>query len=613
MIAGYLRLSRDEDKKQYVSIENQKLILNQYAASHGLKIDVFYEDDNISGYTLERPGMKKLMRDIDAGFIYVVMAKDLSRIGRHNAKVLLMIEDFKERGIRLILVNDNYDSFYTEEDDILGIKTWYNERYVKDTSKKMKRVLRARQKEGTLAARPCFGYEVSGENKCALHVVEREARTIRKIFDLYLEGNGYRRTAEILNEEKIPTPSASMKQRGSKGFHGIESLEWSSEMIRDILKNDCYTGKLRTHVRERKTIHGTDLRVPKEEQFVFENHHAAIIDEKTFQMAQETMEKRIRNHYRGQRSNYSIFSQCIFCRDCGGRMNLVRRKRRKQQTYFICRTYNAKGRKYCSAHSVDEDVLMEAVLHYLQICREMLHDDIIQYTLEKREERNQQDKAFLKEMDAQLYKEQRRLEMLISQKIDKMAEPAGDVQILETVYGKLEKEILGQIKRIQEQMLETEKEIQERKDGTGLSFSAVDVLDRIIAGKELTAKDVELLIDKIIVDQDGSFEIRLRHGIASMVDEKEVVKRLESKKDIFKDVLTVVLEEADSRGYTSAKNMNRKLREMGWPVSVKSVASFLEQLSDMGMIEKTDNRLKPYKIIAGRDDIRRRLDPESRS
>lgn len=611
MVAGYLRLSRDEDKKQYVSIENQKLILNQYASSNGLKIDMFYEDDNISGYTFERPGIKKLFQDIDSGLVDTILAKDLSRIGRHNAKVLLLIEDLKERGIRLILVNDSYDSFYTEEDDIIGIKTWYNERYVKDTSRKMKKVLRAKQKEGTLAVRPCFGYEVSSDNKYVLYIVESEARIIRRIFHLYLEGNGYRRIAEIFNDEKLSTPSVLMSQRGSKGFHGMAAKEWSSEMIRDILKNDCYTGTLRMHVRERKTIHGTDLRVPREEQFVFANHHVAIIDAEIFQMAQEVMEKRIRNHYRGQRVNYSIFSQYVFCRDCGCRMNLVRRVKRRQQTYFICRTYNAKGKKYCSAHSLDEAVLMEAVLHYLQICREMLYDDIIKYSLEKMEEREQQEKVFLKELDSQLYKQQRKLEVLLSQKINQIAADAEQAKILETAYGTLEKEILGQIHSLQEQIHELKKEMQERKNEEGTSLNAIEVLDKVIAGKELTAKDVELLIDKIIVDKDGSFEIRLRYGLASLVDEKEVIRRLESENNIFRDVLSIVLEEAESRGYTSAKNMSRKLKVMGWAVSTKAIIPFLKQLEDMGIIEKTDNTLKPYRIAVDENAIRKYIEMEN--
>ncbi len=610
MIAGYLRLSRDEDRKQYVSIENQKLILKQYAASNGLKIDVFYEDDNISGYTFERPGMKKMLHDIDYGLVDTVLAKDLSRLGRHNAKVLLLIEDFKERGIRLILVDDNYDSLHTEEDEILGIKTWYNERYVKDTSRKMKRTLRARQKEGTLAVRPGFGYEVLPNDKLGLYVVESEARIIRRIFSLYLEGSGYRKIAETFNDEEIPTPSMLMKQRGSKGFTGTAAKKWSPEMIRDILKNDNYMGTQRMHVRERKTIHGTDLRVPKEEQYVFHDHHEAIIDMETFQMAQEVMTKRIRNNYKGQRTNYSIFSQCIFCRDCGNRMNLVRRKKRRQQTYFICRTYNAKGNRYCSAHTLDEDELLEAVLHYLQICREALYEDIKKYTLDKRDAREKQEDELRKELDASLCKQERKLEVILEQKISKMAADMENAHIWEATYGKLEKDALWQIRRLQEQIQELEKEREGREDDEGMAANAIDILDKVIAGKELTAKDVELLIEKIIVDKDGSFEIQLRHGLASLVDEKEVVKKLESEKNIFRDVLTVVLEEEQARGYTSAKHMSKRLKEMGWMISPRTSAPFFLQLVDLGIVRKTDNPLKPYMIIADGEKIRRYIESE---
>lgn len=598
MNAAYVRISRDEDRKQYVSIENQKLILNQYASANGMKIDVFYEDDNISGYTFERPGIKRMLNDIDSGLIDTVLAKDLSRIGRHNAKVLLLIEDFKERGIRLILVNDNYDSFQTEEDDILGIKTWYNERYVKDTSRKMKKVLRAKQKDGTLPVRPCFGYEVMPDDKNKVSIVENEARIIRKLFDLYLEGNGYRRIAWLLNEEHIPTPSYLMKQRNSKGYNGEVARQWSSEMVRDILKNDFYIGSFRTHVRERKIIHGTDVRVPGEQQYIFENHHEPIIDSEIFKTAQEAMAGRIRNNYRGQRRNYSIFSQCIFCRDCGARMNLVKRAKRSRQTYFICRTYNTKGKNYCSAHTVDEEELLDAVLHYLEISREMLKDDISEYTLMKREAREKQDNDLLKELDILLYKQQKKLEIILEEKIMKRSESMEDTLILEEAYEKLERDILEQIKRLKEQTEKLKQDIEARKEKSGRSLNAAEVLHKVIKKKELTAKDVEILIDKIIVDKDGSFEIKLRYGLAAIVDEVMVIRKLANEQDIFRDVLKVVLEESKTRGYTSAKYMNKRLREMEWSTSLRSVVPFLMHLVDIGVLMNTNDRLKPYAIIA---------------
>lgn len=156
MNAGYVRLSRDDDKRNYVSIENQKLIINQYASNNGMVIDRWYEDDGVSGYIFDRPGFRQMMADLDKD-IDTVYVKDFSRLGRHNAKVLLLLDEFQERGKHLIVIDDNYDSF-DSSDDTIGIKTWFNERYVKDTSKKIKRAIGARQKEGTLMTKPPFGY-----------------------------------------------------------------------------------------------------------------------------------------------------------------------------------------------------------------------------------------------------------------------------------------------------------------------------------------------------------------------------------------------------------------------------------------------------------------------
>ena len=166
MNAGYVRLSRDDDKKNYVSIENQKLIISQYANDHGVKIDRWYEDDGISGYIFDRPGFQQMMADLDQE-IDTVYVKDFSRLGRHNAKVLLLLDEFQERGKHLVVIDDNYDSM-DSSDDTIGIKTWFNERYVKDTSKKIKRAIGARQKEGTLITRPPFGYRRNTEDKTIL-------------------------------------------------------------------------------------------------------------------------------------------------------------------------------------------------------------------------------------------------------------------------------------------------------------------------------------------------------------------------------------------------------------------------------------------------------------
>ena len=183
-VVGYVRLSRDENKKNYSSIENQKMIIENYAKENGMHIDEWFEDDGVSGFSLERPAFSQIVDRIEKD-IDVVIAKDVSRIGRHNAKVLLFIEHIKELGKKLILIDDSYDSTVESDDDILGIKTWFNERYVKDASKKVKRVIQEKQKMGTLIINAPFGYCIRMNNhEKKIEVIEEEAEIIRRIFDI---------------------------------------------------------------------------------------------------------------------------------------------------------------------------------------------------------------------------------------------------------------------------------------------------------------------------------------------------------------------------------------------------------------------------------------------
>ena len=184
MVVGYARLSRDEDKKNYVSIENQKIVGNQFAAGMNMVIDHWYEDDGVSGYSFNRPGFVELLDNLDS--IDVIIAKDFSRVGRHNAKVLLFLDELKEKGKRLLLVDDNYDTF-GDDDDVIGIKTWYNERYVKDASKKVRGVIRARQKEGTFLTGVPLGYEKVWFVKIKLIIVDDEDEIVLRIFNLLVD------------------------------------------------------------------------------------------------------------------------------------------------------------------------------------------------------------------------------------------------------------------------------------------------------------------------------------------------------------------------------------------------------------------------------------------
>lgn len=426
MNAGYVRLSRDDDKRNYVSIENQKLIINQYAADHGVVIDRWYEDDGISGYIFDRPGFQQMMADLDKD-IDTVYVKDFSRLGRHNAKVLLLLDEFQERGKHLVVIDDNYDSM-NSSDDTIGIKTWFNERYVKDTSKKIKRAIGARQKEGTLITRPPFGYCRNEKDKTVLEIVPKEAEYIKQIYHLYLSGSGYRKIATYLTEHGAPTPSMIQREReieeGRLSKRQVAS-KWSDAMVKEILDNDFYIGTFRLKKRARNTVHGKDKRVPKEEQCIFENHHPAIIDKATFTLVQELKEKRNRTNYRGSRGQWlgseipNPFGSCLFCKDCGSRLTPIKRQTSsRERKYYICTTYNTKGRRYCSkAHLIEEDDLMEDVLTYIKMCRNALCEVISTYDLKDFEAEKKTIEEKRQELHTAINERKSQLKVMLTQKV----------------------------------------------------------------------------------------------------------------------------------------------------------------------------------------------------
>lgn len=611
MNAGYVRLSRDDDKQNYVSIENQKLIISQYAQSHGITIDRWYEDDGISGYIFERAGFTTMMNDLnkDIDTIYV---KDLSRIGRHNAKVLLLLDEFRENGKRLIAIDDNYDSSDSNSEDIIGIKTWYNEVYVKDTSRKIRHAIGARQKNGTLVTQPPFGYKRNAQSKSAIEIVSAEAINIKMIYKLYISGLGYRKISDYLTEQNIPTPSMVQHEReiqeGRLSKKSIAS-RWSDGMVKDILDNDFYIGTLRLKKRARNTIHGKDKRVPKEDQYVFENHHPAIIDKATFALVQELKEKRNRTNYRGSRGQWigseipNPFATCLFCKDCGNRLTPVKRQTSKRERkYYICSTYNTKGRRYCSkAHLIEEDELMEDVITYIKLCRNALCQVINTYDLKDLDsERIALERKQL-EVHNNINEYKQQLKVLLAQKIKDMASAGDNQDLLNETYDSIQKDLLCKIQKLEVQLKDLNTSILESTDVKVKLNSALDVVDRVIAGGKLRRQDIELLIEKITVDSNGMPEITLKYGLSDLIDYSPATEINYRENTIIAIIMKLVAE--DNRGYTSAKYISESLTKLGFNKSKRKVLPYINLMKSLQILEDTDNSLKPYKVLKTPEEI----------
>lgn len=611
---GYTRLSKDDNKQDYISIENQMLIISQYVKEMGDQIDQWYEDDGISGYKFNRPGLNEMLEMARPGD--TIYAKDLSRIGRHNAKVLLLIEQLKEDGIRLFMVDERYDS-ENSDDDMLGITTWYNEKYIKNTSRKIKQVLHARQKEGTLYHNVPFGYIRDQKDKSKILIVPEEAEYIKKIFEYYIQGYGYRRIANILNENKIETPSeCRRKQELINGIYSKKRVasRWTDSMVHDILKNDIYIGNFRLHKKTRHTIHGKDIRVPKENQYLFEANHEPIISKEQFELVQEIMGKRIISNYRGgrvtktgqQNKIENPFGNCLFCKACGRKLTpIVRTSQKGIRKYYICSTYNTKGREYCSkSHLIEESALMEDMIQYLKMCRNLLSDliennDLYQFKVKKDNIEKQHEKLIRQREEIR-----KQMQVILEQKVKDITALNSDAdssKMIQDIYQDIQSELLRKVQNIERQLEELEiTNISGNQENEKLN-SALDILDSIIKKKTLDRTDIEILIERIDVDENGMPAIEMKFGLSESAayDSESELNRKEN--EIICNAMKVVSEE--ERTFTSAKRLSVELEKRGIEKSLKAVMPYLNFMIHLQLIKPTDNPQKPYDIIASKQEI----------
>ena len=601
MIDGYVRLSRDDNKRNYSSIENQKLIIRKYAEENNMIVRHIYEDDGISGYSFNRPQFQNMMANL--GSIDVIVAKDLSRIGRHNAKVLLFLEEMEEQGKRVILIDDNYDSLYSD-DDIIGIKTWDNERHVKNTSRKVKRIKKMEQENGTLKCAPPFGYTRHPLNKQMVLIDEEAAAILNLEKDLYLEGNGIRKIAEILSDRGVPTPTMLQKERcGALGLPYRREVAhmWSYGMVKDTLFNDYHNGVLRTHKRERMTINGKDKKISRDQQYVFQNHHPKIFDDDTMKLLFEVKDSRHHSQYRGQRKHINLFSGCLYCKDCGMKLTAINRPNRGK--YYVCGTYNKKGKQFCEhAHLVTEETLMDALVKYLTLCRDSLADIIQNFDLSNLKAPTYSAGDGQQRLESELERIKKELKTLITQKVKELTANPGMAEIINETYASLQTEKMERISAIEKTLQDLTKEphIPAVAIKPGLQ-TALDILNEVLEQKSLTRTDIEVLVEKIIVDKDGNVDIYLKHGLGNLAAYDFKADKENLKLTMMIDAIRLL--EKDETGFTSVKFLADSLKDMGYPMHKKKFATYMEHLLDLGLVEKTGIYHYPYRIVASKEKL----------
>ncbi len=514
-VVGYVRISRDEDKESYTSIVAQKKIIEEQARKNGWEVICYYEDDNWSGYSFERPAFLEMLKKLEKDEIDVVIAKDLSRIGRHNALTLLFIEKLKSMNKRLILPNEagGYDT-QKEENDMLGLFSWFNEMYVKDISRKIRSSIKASQSIGKMLIKEHFGYKRSEDDKHALVVSEQEAAIVRNIFKLYLEGLGYRKIADYLNNDCCPTPSQFLKAKNrSSGriYKAPISDKWTSSQVQRIIKNDIYIGTLRLAKTTKTCIKGKSKQNAESDQFVFKNNHQAVINKDDFDRAQLIAERRKKCSYRGSSNSINLFSGIIICGDCGSYMIAYTRNQVKS---YICGRYHKHGSKHCSRHCISERELLMIVKEHIAYLCDSLNQKKFTIDMEKITQKKY-NRVLLDDLKKEYQSCRQELDELLLQKA-KLAISISDsthCKELEESFLRLAEERAKHLSYLQSQLKAQNENISVNKD---TKQSIADAFERILEGSNPKRSDIELLIDQIVISKDKCLEIKLNANIDSI-------------------------------------------------------------------------------------------------
>ena len=508
--ALYERLSRDDELQgESNSIINQKKILEEYASKNNLSNIIHFTDDGISGTQFDRPGFMAMMNGVNTGNIGCIIVKDMSRLGRDYLKVGQCMEILRQKGVRLIAINDNVDSFY-REDDFTPFRNIMNEWYARDTSRKIQSTFRSKGESGKhTASTPPYGYIKDEKDKNKWIVDEKAAEIVRRIFNLTMQGNGPYRIAKILESEKVDIPAYHQQKLGyglyqSKNFE--HPYRWCSSTIASILKKQEYLGhtvnfKTRKHFKDKKSKY-----VSEDNWLIFENTHEPIIDQETFDNVQ-----RIRGNvkrYPDGWGEYHPLTGLMYCADCGSKMYVHRTSNYKNIPYYTCSAYTKTpcGTLCPSAHRIKAEAVLNLIRETLKDIKKYLDEDNEAFIRSIQNEMEEKEKIEIEKKRTRLIDSKGRLQELerlmcrIYEDMILNKIPNSRYEILNNQYETEQVTLSKEIKDLEQQVSRYEKETDRAK-------KFISLISRYENFDELTTTMINEFVEKIVVherDRKGS-------------------------------------------------------------------------------------------------------------
>ena len=504
--ALYCRLSHDDELKgESNSISNQKTILEAYAREHGMMNYRFFVDDGWSGANFNRPGFMEMLEGVENGTVKTVITKDLSRLGRDHLQCGFYTEIlFPKKGVRYIAIYDNVDS-EMGENDMTALRNLFNEWLVKDTSKKIKAVFRAKGMSGKpIGSHPVYGYLLKDGH---YEIDEETAPVVKQIFNLCLSGYGPTQIARKLTEQNVPTPGTiEFRRTGStRRYYPDFPCKWATNTVCHILEHKEYLGHTVNFKTEKKSYKiKSSVENPEEKQMVFENTHTPIIDQSTWDRVQELRQHRRRPNRYGE---VSLFSGIVYCADCGSVLYQQRfTTEKRHQDCYICGNYKRRT-KVCTAHFIRTDVLTAGVtqnLRNLTTYAKKHETKFVKLLTEQAESGNKkQNAAHRRELDAV----NKRITEL-SGIFKRLYEDSVSGRISDERFMELSADYEQEQKDLKARAAEIETELARVQEAQANVNRFLSVVRKYIDMEDLTHPILRELVDKIVVheptyDEDG--------------------------------------------------------------------------------------------------------------
>ena len=567
--ALYERLSRDDEMVgDSNSIVNQKKMLEDYAKQNGYTNIEHFTDDGYSGGSFDRPDWKRMVAGIEDGSIGTVIVKDMSRIGRDYLQVGFYTEVmFKEKEVHFIAIANGVDNQKRESSEFAPFLNIMNEWYIRDSSRKVTTVLRARGMEGKHTTNNAiYGYRKSEEDKNQWVIDEEAAEVVRRIYRMSLEGKGPYEIARILSEEQIERPSYYLAKRGlgtcRSNNNTATPYVWRGATVRDILSKPEYMGhtvNFRSYKESYKDKRAK--KTPKEDWVIFKNTQEAIVSEEMWNKVQELRKTVRRTDTVG---DANPFTGLLYCADCGAKMynhrggagrarnwkGELNGKRRPDRDEYNCSTYNLSRQSYdkqCSQHYIRTEVVRKLVLETIKAVSDYVitnEEEFINRIYSSSRDKQKESIKSLKRKIAQDTKRVNELNMLMK----KLYEDNISGKLSDKRFEFMLSEFENEQDTLEISMENAKAEIEKYESDTVRADKFIELVKRYTDFSELTTPMLNEFVEKILVHEAdyssgervqeveiylnfiGKFELPVKEPTAEEIAEHEKLKARRAKK-----------------------------------------------------------------------------------